>query len=157
MLYVIVLGVLYILGLILLCFEGDLQGFILIPIIMNIIYFFLPKGGLKFRLLEGERLLYTCHVVRTHEKGEKDDGDGAYFVRMTNKRIVFSAISYVFLPYIIADFVDAYARPSSVDIELSKEEIVKILDEKGLSIYANGTKYIFTGGVDVILKWWNES
>lgn len=167
--FVIILGILYILGVVLLCFENTFQGFILIPIILNFIYFFLPKGGLKFHLLEGERLLYTCHVERAHEEGEKADGDGAYFVRMTNKRIVFSAIDYVILPYMIAYFVEKISRPSSLDIELLKEEIEKIHDEKGklfgypmCIIYANGTKYIFkrpysSGGVDVILNWWNES
>lgn len=149
--------VFYILGFILLLFA-DIP-FIIIPIIMSFIYFFLPKGGLKFHLLAQEKLLFTCHAT-----GKKDDDECPYYIRMTNKRIVLSEADYAMLPHFLADIVELIQRPSSVDIEWGIEEIDKIeVKDGGLFSYPNcfiktkDTALTLTGRyVKNISKWWDN-
>ena len=49
-----------------------------------------------------------------------------YFVRMTNLRIVLSAVEYPILPRIITMFLDEYAKPKRITYAWEWDKVIRI-------------------------------
>ena len=171
---------LYILG-ILIGIGGDLElgvGVFCIGLILGFVARFLPQGGIKFHLFPNEKKQGTCRVT---------DNDGwSYFVRITDRRLVFCGIQYgrllgyyLRLPYIarllaillcgvniypeIAIFIlKRLQRSNIISFEVVADDINDYSVERDvffggqISLTIDNAEYYFKGSIKPICKWIEE-
>ena len=128
---------------------------LLAAIITSIISFIISLvTAKKFRLDPGEAIVMTTRLY----------GDGTcFYTRVTNQRVVLSAVEYPLLPYLIASLVESIARPSGItyswrlneisSIEIRTTTTWKIFKEKTMYITVNGKEMEFAENPP-LMKWW---
>ena len=92
----------------------------IVALIFSVLALVLKKDE-KFEQYDGEVILSTFRMR---------DGDNLqYYVRMTNRRLVFSAIEYPLLPWFLAAIIEVCAKPKRVTYAWKWEDIISISSE----------------------------
>ena len=117
-------------------------------IVIGIIFFILGKffspKGKEFRLGKGEKILFTTRL--------KDDNSLVYYTRVTNCRVVLSAIEYPTLPIEVAACLEMFSKPKKVTYSWLIDDISVELQKSLLS-----KKMYIEAGEDAILFDYNSA
>ncbi len=136
------------------CFFCGLSAgniLLLVAIALSVVVWAMKRGD-KFELQEGEKILRNCRLI--------DNEDQVFFVRLTNQRMVLSAVEYPLLPYVIAIIVERVARPRQITYEWSWDQIEKV--ESSGNLLVGKTIVTTTDGVfhfnksSKLTDFWNE-
>ena len=126
-----------------------------IAFVVSIAAFVLSKlSQEKFNLEPGENLVMTCRLT--------DSDNTSYYVRITNRRMVLSAVEYPLLPAFIGLLIDCFSKPSGITYSWNIEEISSIEEEEGtmgyrrILIMAKGEVFKFSTRNQNLLKWWEQ-
>ena len=121
----------------------------IILLIPEIIFTWLARfwaPAIKFHLLPGEKMSHSLHGEVDCD-AKKINAD--CFVRLTDRRLVISTISFGVLPAQIVKLFTCFARPKAVDVELIPADVTEIIANAG-TFTTKGSVTIKTGdGADI--------
>ena len=115
----------------------------------------LLKKDESLEMYDNEVILATCRM--------RDKDNLCYYVRMTNRRLIFSAIEYPWLPCFVAIVIELCAKPKRVTYAWAWNEIISISRESrkimGINTYYDlirdsENEYTFTKN-EKLENFWN--